>query len=165
MERSASSIIAARPALNVKKSGPNKGLGIPYSPLLLWKAQKLLLEEADKMGASKPYRFDLVDLQRQILTNLGQVMHKRAAGAFRKKDRKGFLLHSNRFLELMHDTDVLLRTREEFNFDKWLTDAAVGELRKKKRICLRRTPLHWLLSGVVTVIPVFSTTLGVNGAG
>ncbi|WP_455614405.1 alpha-N-acetylglucosaminidase [Bacteroides congonensis] len=118
-----SSIIAARPALNVKKSGPNKGLGIPYSPLLLWKAQRLLLDEADKLGASKPYRFDLVDLQRQILTNLGQVMHKRAAGAFKKKDRKNFLLHSKRFLELMHDTDVLLRTREEFNFDKWLTDA------------------------------------------
>ena len=30
-----SSIIAARPALNVKKSGPNAGLGIPYSPLLV----------------------------------------------------------------------------------------------------------------------------------
>lgn len=118
-----SSIIAARPALNVKKSGPNHGLGIPYSPLLLWKTQKLLLEESDKLGASKPYRFDLIDLQRQIMTNLGQVIHKRAADAFRKKDRKNFLLHSNRFLELMHDTDVLLRTREEFNFDKWLADA------------------------------------------
>lgn len=118
-----SSIIAARPALNVKKSGPNQGLGIPYSPLLLWKAQRLLLEESDRLGSSKPYRFDLVDLQRQIMTNLGQAMHKRAADAFRKKDRKEFLLHSNRFLELMHDTDVLLRTREEFNFDKWLTDA------------------------------------------
>ena len=102
---------------------PICGLGIPYSPLLLWKAQRLLLDEAGKLGASKPYRFDLVDLQRQILTNLGQAIHKRAADAFKKKDRKGFLLHSNRFLELMQDTDVLLRTREEFNFDKWLTDA------------------------------------------
>lgn len=118
-----SSIIAARPALDVKKSGPNNGLGIPYSPLLLWKAQKLLLDEADKLKDSKPYRFDLVDLQRQILTNLGQTIHKRAADAFRKKDRQNFLLHSNRFLALMHDTDQLLRTREEFNFDKWLTDA------------------------------------------
>lgn len=118
-----SSIIAARPALNVKKSGPNKGLGIPYSPLLLWKAQVLLLSEANRLGDSKPYRFDIVDIQRQIMTNLGQVMHKRAAGAFAKKNKKQFLLHSNRFLELIHDTDVLLRTREEYNFDKWLTDA------------------------------------------
>ena len=118
-----SSIIAARPALKVKKSGPNKGLGIPYSPLLLWKAQALLLSEAGRFSASKPYRFDIVDIQRQIMTNLGQVMHKRAAGAFAKKNKKQFLLHSNRFLDLIHDTDVLLRTREEYNFDKWLTDA------------------------------------------
>lgn len=118
-----SSIICARPALKVKKSGPNKGLGIPYSPLLLWKAQRLLLDEADRMKDSKPYRFDIVDLQRQILTNLGQVMHKRAAGAFQKGNREQFLLHSGRFLELMHDVDVMLRTREEYSFDKWLTDA------------------------------------------
>lgn len=118
-----SSIIAARPALKVKKSGPNRGLGIPYSPLLLWKAQALLLSEADRFGDSKPYRFDIVDIQRQIMTNLGQVIHRRAAEAFAEKNKEEFLLHSNCFLELIHDTDILLRTREEYNFDKWLIDA------------------------------------------
>lgn len=110
-----SSIIAARPALDVKKSGPNAGLGIPYSPLLLWKAQKLLLDEADRLKDSKPYRFDLVDLQRQILTNLGQAIHKRAADPFRKKDRQNFLLHSNCFLALMHDTDLTSFQSKERN--------------------------------------------------
>jgi len=130
-----SSIIAARPALNVKKSGPNKGLGIPYSPMLLWKAQKLLLEEADKMKESKPYRFDIVDIQRQILTNLGQLMHKKAAEAFKNKDKKQFLLHSNRFLQLMHDTDSMLRTREEYSFDKWISDArSWGETEQEKNL-------------------------------
>lgn len=118
-----SSIIAARPALNVKKSGPNAGLGIPYSPLLVLKAEKLLLEDAAKLGASKPYRFDIVDVQRQMMSNLGQAIHKQAAEAFRKKDKAAFALHSGRFLELLKDADELLRTREEFNFDKWLTDA------------------------------------------
>lgn len=118
-----SSIIAARPALNVKKSGPNAGLGIPYSPLLVLKAEKLLLEDAQKLGASKPYRFDVVDVQRQLMSNLGQAVHKKAAEAFREKDKAAFALHSARFLELLKDADVLLRTREEFNFDKWLTDA------------------------------------------
>lgn len=118
-----SSIIAARPALNVKKSGPNAGLGIPYSPLLLLKAEKLLLSEAERFNGSKPYRFDVVDIQRQLMSNLGQAIHKKAKEAFEKKDKAGFALHSNRFLDLLHDTDRLLRTREEFNFDKWLTDA------------------------------------------
>ncbi len=118
-----SSIIAARPAVNVKKSGPNAGLGIPYSPLLLLKAQALLLQDADTLAVSKPYRFDIVDVQRQLMSNLGQAIHKKAAEAFLKRDKEAFALHSGRFLEMLSDADRLLRTREEFNFDKWLTDA------------------------------------------
>lgn len=118
-----SSIIAARPALNVKKSGPNAGLGIPYSPLLVIQAESLLLKDADKLKNSKPYRFDVVDVQRQLMSNLGQAIHKKAAEAFTKKDKAAFALHSSRFLEMLRDVDVLLRTRSEFNFDKWLTDA------------------------------------------
>lgn len=118
-----SSIIAARPALNVKKSGPNAGLGIPYSPLLLIRAEGLLLKDADRLKDSSPYRFDIVDVQRQLMSNLGQAIHKKAAAAFVAKDKDAFALHSARFLEMLHDADILLRTRPEFNFDKWLTDA------------------------------------------
>ena len=118
-----SSIIAARPALNVKKSGPNAGLGIPYSPLLLIKAQTELLKDASLLQASGPYRFDLVDVQRQLMSNLGQAIHKCAARAFYEKDKKAFALHSTRFLTLLKDVDRLLRTRSEFNFDRWITDA------------------------------------------
>lgn len=118
-----SSIIAARPALNVKKSGPNAGLGIPYSPLLLIQAEGLLLKDADRLKDSSPYRFDIVDVQRQLMSNLGQAIHKKAAAAFVAKDKAAFALHSTRFLEMLRDADILLRTRPEFNFDKWLTDA------------------------------------------
>lgn len=118
-----SSIIAARPALNVKKSGPNAGLGIPYSPLLLIQAEGLLLKDADRLKDSSPYRFDIVDVQRQLMSNLGQAIHKKAAAAFVAKDKAAFTLHSTRFLEMLRDADILLRTRPEFNFDKWLTDA------------------------------------------
>lgn len=118
-----SSIIAARPALNVKKSGPNAGLGIPYSPLLIVKAQEAMLRDVESLKASDAYRFDIVDIQRQLMSNLGQAIHKQAAEAFRKRDLKGFELHSRRFLDMLGDVDKLLRTRSEFNFDKWLTQA------------------------------------------
>lgn len=118
-----SSIIAARPALDVKKSGPNAGLGIPYSPLLLFKAEGLLLEDAGRLKKSVPYRFDIVDVQRQLMSNLGQAIHRKATEAFRCKDLQSFRLHSSRFMELLHDVDTLLRTRSEFNFDRWISDA------------------------------------------
>ena len=118
-----SSIVAARPALDVKKSGPNASLGIPYDPLLVIQAQRALLKDADKLSASKPYRFDIVDVQRQLMTNLGQLIHKQAAEAFRAKDKAAFALHSGRFLALLEDLDELLYTRPEYSFDRWLTEA------------------------------------------
>lgn len=118
-----SSIICARPALDVKKSGPNSGLYIPYDPKLLIQAEELLLVDAEKLKNSSPYCFDVMDVQRQIMSNLGQEIHRKAAEAFRSGDKEAFALHSSRFLEMLSDADTLLRTRPEFNFDQWLTDA------------------------------------------
>lgn len=118
-----SSIICARPALNVKKSGPNAGFRIPYPPKFLITAQELLLKDVDHLKVSRPYGFDVVDVQRQIMSNLGQGIHKKVAEAFKNKDKSAFKLHSGRFLQLLKDTDRLLRTRPEYNFDKWLADA------------------------------------------
>lgn len=128
-----SSIIAARPAVKVKKSGPNAGLGIPYSPLLVVKAEGLLLKDVDKLKNSDSYRYDVIDVQRQLMSNLGQLIHKRAAEAFNKKDKKAFALHSTRFLEMLKDVDRLLRTRSELNFDSWITSArSWGETEAEK---------------------------------
>ena len=133
-----SSIVAARPALNVKKSGPNAGLGIPYEPMLVIRAQSQLLKDADKLAFSKPYRFDIVDVQRQMMTNLGQLVHKKAAEAFASKDKAAFALHSGRFLELLRDMDELLYTRSEYSFDRWLTEArSWGETKEEKDLMER----------------------------
>ncbi|MCL3779911.1 alpha-N-acetylglucosaminidase [Prolixibacteraceae bacterium JC049] len=118
-----SSIICARPAVNCKKSGPNAGFKIPYNQKNILEALQLLLQDADQLKASEGYRFDIVDMQRQILTNLGQSIQKKASEAFKKKDLKAFDTHSKRFLELLMDVDNLLKTRQEFSFDKWVADA------------------------------------------
>lgn len=118
-----SSIICARPAINVKKSGPNAGFKIPYDQQNVVKALELLLEDAQRLQSSEGYRYDIVDLQRQMLTNLGQAIHKKAAEAFTNKDLKAFNLHSKRFLMMLNDADRVLKTRSEFSFDKWVSDA------------------------------------------
>lgn len=47
----------------------------------------------------------------------------KSSRSIQEKDKEAFALHSRRFLELLKDVDILLRTRTEFNFDQWLTDA------------------------------------------
>lgn len=118
-----SSIIAARPAIDVKKSGPNAGFNIPYDPKSLYEVERLLLQDAEKLETSEIYRFDVVDVQRQIMSNLGQEIHKAAAAAYKAGDMAGFKKHSGRFLELLLDVDALLATRTEWNFDRWVSDA------------------------------------------
>lgn len=118
-----SSIIAARPELDVNKSGPNQGFSIPYSESQLYNAMSLLLLDKELLKASKPYRFDLVDLQRQIMSNLGQTIYKAAMIEYKDKNYDKFKFHTNQFLELLSDLDVLLRSTSIYNFDKWINDA------------------------------------------
>ena len=118
-----SSIIAARPALDVKKSGPNAGMGFPYSPLVLLKAQEYLLKDADVLKESEGYCFDVMDVQRQLMSYMGQTIHKKAAEAFMKRDKNAFALHSSRLLDVLKDTDRMLRTRSEYNLSTWITRA------------------------------------------
>lgn len=118
-----SSVIAARPAIDVKKSGPNDGFHIPYDPQILIRAEGLLLADSALLRNSPIYRFDVIDIQRQMMSNLGQAIHRRAAEAYKSGDREAFKLHSGRFLEMLLDVDRMLASRSEWNFDQWVSDA------------------------------------------
>jgi alpha-N-acetylglucosaminidase len=118
-----SSIICARPAVNVKKSGPNAGFSVPYNNKDLLHALQLLLKDQQQLKGSDAYRYDMVDILRQVLSNHGQVLHKKAAQAFTEKNRADFIKYSQAFLSLLKDVDKLLLTREEFSFKKWVNDA------------------------------------------
>ncbi len=118
-----SSIIAARPAIKPLKSGPNDGFNIPYNPMELERAWRLLLSDYDSLKASDGYQFDLMDLGRQVLSNLGQELVEDAALAFEDSDREGLRKASGTFLELLSDVDRLLATRDEYNFDRWVRTA------------------------------------------
>ena len=118
-----SSMIAARPALIAKKSGPNEGFLISYPPLKLLEAVDLLLLDAGRFGSADPYRYDIVDITRQILSNYAQELHKQIRLAYLAKDRAAFAARTAEFHQLLADVDTLLASREEFLFGKWL-DAA-----------------------------------------
>ena len=51
-------------------------------------------------------RFDLVDMTRQFLANLADVMYHAAMTSFDQKERNGFVEHSNLFLQILTDLDL-----------------------------------------------------------
>lgn len=122
-EVESSSIICARPAINVKKSGPNRGFELTYSNQELLKAILLLWQEREIFGGSDGYRYDMVDMVRQLLSNYAQELHHKAMEAWLKKDQEAFGNSRKQFLGLLRDMDRFLGTREEFRFEKWVGDA------------------------------------------
>lgn len=118
-----SSIVAARPALDCKKSGPNEGFVLHYSPMELVNAWSLLLADQTRCGVSEGYRFDVVDVGRQVLSNLGQVIHKNVCTAFAARDKAGFENATIQFIDVLSDIDQLCETRGEYRFGDWLATA------------------------------------------
>lgn len=118
-----SSIVAMRPSLNATKSGPNEGFNIPYQTDQLFRAWELLLQDSDKLKASDGYLFDVADITRQALSNLGQTLHTDVAIAHQSKDKSAFDKATGEFLELLDDIDTITGTRPEMHFGKWVADA------------------------------------------
>lgn len=121
--KESSSMIAARPALKTPKSGPNGGLNIPYDPNQLLAAWTLLLADADELKGSDAYRFDIVDLGRQVLSDYAQRVQPAVIAAWEAKDLKAFDHARANFIQLLLDVDTLIHPRPEYSFAKWVTDA------------------------------------------
>jgi alpha-N-acetylglucosaminidase len=82
-----------------------------------------LLKAADSLGALDTYRFDLVNVARQGLSNHAAVLQRRVVKAYNAKNVTDFRSASNAYLQLMLDLDELLATREEFLLGRTLEDA------------------------------------------
>lgn len=117
------SVINARPALRVK-SPSTWGNGIvAYDKKTFENAVKLFLGEYDACKNSKGYRFDAVDLLKQLLANTAQEYQKNMARAYGEKDLIGFMKWSDKFLSLGSFTDELLSAESEFMLGGWLKKA------------------------------------------
>jgi alpha-N-acetylglucosaminidase len=94
-----------------------------YDNFQLAEAWRHLLAAADEFGGVDTYRYDLVNVSRQVLSNHAAVLLREVAAAYQAKDVPAFKMASRRFLQLIRDLDELLGTRREFLLGRWLEDA------------------------------------------
>ena len=110
------SIIDTVPTLNPARF-------VPYNNVHLAQAWEVLLEASDDLGGADAYRFDLVNLSRQVLSNHAADLHHEVVKAYKAKDREAFAQASQRFLQLIRELDELVATRDEFLLGRCLEDA------------------------------------------
>jgi len=111
------SILSQVPTL---KGGPS---GTPGGYAQLAQAWYDLLQAGDALGDVDTYGYDLVHLNRQVLSNYASVLYQEMVKAHRADDAATLDEASSRFLQLIHDLDELLATRPEFLLGRCLDDA------------------------------------------
>ncbi len=89
----------------------------------LAEAWRELLGAADELAAAETYRYDLVNVARQVLSNHAAVLHRQVVRAWQTQDEAALEEASRQFLDLLDDLDELLATRPEFLLGRWLEDA------------------------------------------
>jgi alpha-N-acetylglucosaminidase len=115
--------LAERPGFYVKGSAYRTEPLLPYDVKVLAAALDTLLAAKSELGRYDAYRYDVVNLTRQVLGQLGLPMVNEVEAAFRRKDRPALAAAEGRVIGLLNDLDELVGTREEFLLGRWLEDA------------------------------------------
>lgn len=128
------SIITGRPNFKVNPGGTTNTKA-HYHKADLIKAWQLLISCTEELGASDGFRYDLVDVTRQVLADYASILQQNVASMYLSCDLDGFKTTSDEFLGLIDDMDKLLGTRSEFLLGKWLSDArSIGHTQQEKDI-------------------------------
>lgn len=94
-----------------------------YSTKEVVKALELFLDAGSSLAEIPTYRYDLVDLTRQVLAKLSNQVYWDAIKAYRQNDVDELTLQAQKFTELIRDLDTLLATDENFLLGTWLETA------------------------------------------
>lgn len=117
-------VLCARPSLNSKLRARAWGTTeIPYSPASMLEGWKSLLWAPEATARSDAYRYDIVDIGRQVLGDYAKILHRRLIAADRKGDLDALRKVRVEMLGLCDDLDTLLSTRREFLLGAWLSAA------------------------------------------
>lgn len=131
------SVICGRPSLDPNQTAnPYTGTTPPFDEARVVVAWKQLLDAAPACGASDAYRYDVADVGREVMADLGTHYHKAIIRAFKAGDAAQLQALSGKMLGLLRDMDALAGTRREFLLGAWIAEArAWGETPAEKDLC------------------------------
>lgn len=117
----AESIVTGRPTFDSTTVWTRTKLN--YDRRALLPAWDLFIQAAGKGIQTDGFRYDLVDVTRQVLANYAGPLQKKWVAAYQEKDTAAFNKYSKAFIQLTSDMDVLLATRKDFMLGPWLSTA------------------------------------------
>jgi len=117
------SLFDARPSLEVNTAATWSPPAMRYDGKRFDRALCELLRMAPALRATSAYRYDLVDVARQALSNQARVLLPQLRAAYLSKDAARFHVLSTRWLDDMDLLDRLLASDPHFLLGNWLAPA------------------------------------------
>ncbi|MFI3238145.1 MAG: alpha-N-acetylglucosaminidase [Lachnospiraceae bacterium] len=127
-----STIICARPALHVKKVGPNDGFLFPYGDKrLLWAFEYIYTSKSVSPGQF----YDCIDILRQILSNQAYFAYQKVARAFLNQDLALLEESANVFYEYFDDLSELVSYNPNWRLKTFINQAkGCGDTEEEKEL-------------------------------
>jgi alpha-N-acetylglucosaminidase len=119
-DAAAENLFDAQPSLTATMASNWSPEALRYDGSLFQRALPELLAVAPELRDSEPYRYDLVDVARQVLANEARRALPDIKQAYESKDRRRFAALTARWLEMMALEDRLLASDRFFLVGRWL---------------------------------------------
>ena len=114
------SLFNAQPSLTAARASNWAPDSIRYRPEALEGALVELLRVAPSARATETYRYDLVDVARQVMANRSRLLLPEIDAAYRSWNERRFTVLSDQWLHWMELQNELLSTNESFMLGPWL---------------------------------------------
>jgi len=118
------SLFNAQPRLTATRASNWAPDSIRYRPEVLEGALVELLRAAPSARAAETYRYDLVDVARQVMANRSRLLLPEIDTAYRNRNEAQFTLLSDQWLHWMELQNELLSTNASFMLGPWLDRVA-----------------------------------------
>ena len=114
------SLFNAQPSLTAIRASTWAPDSIRYRSEAFEGALVELLRAAPSARATETYRYDLVDVARQVMANRSRLLLPEIDAAYRSRDERRFTVLSDQWLHWMELQNELLSTNESFMLGPWL---------------------------------------------
>ena len=115
--------LAERPGFYDPKTAYRTEPNAPYPVRVIAGALDTLLGASTELRQSDAFQYDVVNLTRQVIGQLGVPAVKGLEDAFKRQDRVALAAAEKQVEGLLLDLDSLVGTRREFLLGPWLADA------------------------------------------
>ncbi|MGW0683800.1 alpha-N-acetylglucosaminidase [Streptomyces sp. NPDC002754] len=116
-------LFAARPALDVQSAAAWSPQSERYDTAAFDRALTELLNVGPELRKSSAYRYDLLDVARQVLANRSRVLLPQISAAYEVRDAALFGKLTRTWLAWMKLLDDVLATSEQHLLGRWLAEA------------------------------------------